>query len=294
MRGSAESGTLNSNGTMLITGPVQIDGRTLNNAGMAIWSAGDIQPFQFTTPDTINNLAGATFEIQGDHNIFQFNAGATLSFNNAGVLRKDTTGGTTQFTSASLFNSGTVDVQTGTLALAGGNSSGTFNIASGAALSFTNYTFNPGTDFTGGGSVSFSGEGSFNTNITLANLALTGTFSAIGGTGRVTIAHEFDLQRGDLFGPGTLQINSGATMNVTSPPVRVASTVPQHRQSPARSTGAASRASKPDRARSSTTAARGISPPTNHSIAPPPATCLHDDQQQRHDQQNRRHGIDAH
>ena len=33
----------------------------------------------------------------------------------------------------------------------------------------------------------------------------------------MTITHEFDLQRGDLFGPGTLQINSGATMNVTSP-----------------------------------------------------------------------------
>ena len=134
------SGTLNSNGTLLITGPVQLDGRTLNNAGTAIWSAGDIQPFQFTTPDAINNLAGATFEIAGDHNIFQFNAGATLSFNNAGVLRKDTTGGATQFTSASLFNSGTVDVQTGTLALAGGNSSGTFNIASGARHSHSPIT----------------------------------------------------------------------------------------------------------------------------------------------------------
>ncbi len=211
------AGTLTSNGTMLINGSAEIDGRIINNAGSAIWSAGDLQPYQLSVPDVFNNLAGATFDIQGDHNISAFNAGATLSFNNAGVIRKDTTLGTTQFINATLTNSGTVDVQTGTLAIGAGSSGGNFNVASGATISFNAYSFNPGTSFTGAGVVMLNGTGSFNADVLLGSLQLASTFSAIDGTGRLMVAHELDHKRGDQLGSGTIQIESGATMNVMSP-----------------------------------------------------------------------------
>jgi hypothetical protein len=215
-RFAGAGGTLTSNGALLISGSTLIDGRVLNNTGSAIWSAGDIQPYQLATANTINNLAGATFSIQSDRAITHFNAGATLSFNNAGYVRKETTTGTTRFTDASLFNSGTVDVQTGMLSLSFGSSTGIFNVANGATISFDTYSFNPGTIFTGPGTSRLTGAASFNTNLSINQLQQTNSFASIDGTGRVSIANQFDLQSGDLLGSGTLQINAGARMNVSS------------------------------------------------------------------------------
>ena len=78
---------------------------------------------------TLDNAAGATFLIESDQNIYA-NSGTTL-FTNEGQLTKSVTTGTTTIEVA-FDNTGTVDVETGTLALGGGGTSAlsAFTVAS--------------------------------------------------------------------------------------------------------------------------------------------------------------------
>jgi hypothetical protein len=216
------SGTLSSNGTLAISGAVYLDGRTINNAATGIWSAGDLQPH--TNNTTLNNLAGATLFIRSNNNVDSFN-GATLTLNNAGTMVKDSSAGTSFLFDARINNTGTIDVQTGTLALGffGGTSSGNFNIASGVVLAFGYYTFHPGTTFTGAGTIrigigagSPTGTAMVNTDLSASNVALTSTTTAIDGSARLSISQRFDWQKGDLLGTGTMQINSNGTMNMSA------------------------------------------------------------------------------
>ncbi len=216
-------GTLNSNGTLLITGPVVPNGRTINNGGMGFWTGGDIQLLSGSNT-AINNLAGAMFTIQSDNSISQF-TGGSLTLNNSGTLIKNTTSGQTFLRDATVNNSGTIDVETGMLSLGfpGGSSTGTFNVASGATLIFGNYTFNPGTNFTGTGAVSVgiggptpTGGIQIDTDLTISSLKLFSIQTTIDGTSRLSVSHQFDWQGGNLLGSGTMQINTGATLNMSA------------------------------------------------------------------------------
>jgi len=108
-----------------------------------------------------NNLAGSTINVQSPLNIL--GEGGTNTFTNAGTFRQTVTTSTTTFgavpgyTPVAFNNSGTVDIQTGTLSLQGGGT-----IAAGAA-------------FTGAGFTRFAG-GTMTVNgaATGANLALDG------------------------------------------------------------------------------------------------------------------------
>ncbi|HEX3358969.1 MAG TPA: hypothetical protein VHS31_18465, partial [Tepidisphaeraceae bacterium] len=216
-------GTLNSDGTMLISGSIVPNGRTINNAATGLWSGGDIQLLAGSVT-ALNNLAGATFTIQSDNSILQ-STGGSLTLSNSGTLVKNTTTGLTFLRDATVNNSGTIDVESGTLSLGfpGGTSSGTFNVAAGAALVFGNYTFGPGTTVTGGGTVSVgiggptpTGGIQIDTNLTVANLKLASIQTSIDGTSRLSVGHEFDWQGGNLLGSGTMQINTGATLNMSA------------------------------------------------------------------------------
>ncbi len=99
-----------------------------------------------------NNQTGGTFDAQNDVQIFR-GTGALSTFNNAGTFQKSAGTGTTTIGGASFpvafNNTGTVTVLTGTVAIAGGGtSSGSFNSAAGATLTFGNYTSGAGTSFT--------------------------------------------------------------------------------------------------------------------------------------------------
>ncbi len=114
------SGATGASGTLEIsgTGAKTITARTLNNAGTATWTGtGNIIG---GAGNTINNLAAGVFDIQTDAGFTSGFVG-TKTFNNAGTLRKSVATGTTDIVNAwAINNSGTVEVQTGTLAFSSG------------------------------------------------------------------------------------------------------------------------------------------------------------------------------
>jgi PEP-CTERM motif-containing protein len=194
------SGTLNNSGT-------------LNQAG----SFDLLGPFNSQTAGIINNLPGATWNMQPGSAINPLepfvNPGVGGAFNNAGNLVVSLNGNSNSrcvlFTA--LNNSGNVTINT---IVAGrnpegsfrdffahhGTASGSFNVAAETMLVFGNYTLTSGATITGLGSTEFqgtlivSGNVTVNTNLadhvnfvttsTLlvekgANLTLTGTFTQV-------------------------------------------------------------------------------------------------------------------
>jgi hypothetical protein len=137
---SGTAGQLNSNSSLFIdaAAPLNLDGITVDNGGMAIWNAGDIGT---VTGSSFKNLAGATFVAQSDatfHTTFA-NAGAFL-LNGSAVTNLDT-----------LLNSGGVTLQTGTLNVTNYQQSAGFtNLGGGNTFDATNLTWTGGAFFNGG------------------------------------------------------------------------------------------------------------------------------------------------
>ncbi|MEX2309610.1 MAG: hypothetical protein WD738_18700 [Pirellulales bacterium] len=91
---------------------------TIVNKGTVTWTGtGDLVAYGFGTPHTFNNKAGAIFDIQNNEQLTNFNSN-DRDFNNAGLFVKSAGTGTT--TVDWLFNNtGTVEVQAGTLIILG-------------------------------------------------------------------------------------------------------------------------------------------------------------------------------
>ena len=154
--GGILSGTLNVQGTFNVTdsGVHSLDAGTINlsGPGASTWSGtGDVR---MSDGSVFNNLAGSTFTIENDAPWIDDGSGATRSFNNYGILIKSGMTGSTTFDMA-FNNSGTVNVQSGTLILGSG---GTID----AGARFTG----PGVTDVDGGTVTVGGLA------TAANLAL--------------------------------------------------------------------------------------------------------------------------
>jgi hypothetical protein len=104
-----------------ISGPQgkAVRGLTINNAGTATWTGtGDIVASQNVV---FNNLASAVFDIQNNQSLI-LPAGeppGSSVFNNAGTFRKSMGGGTTTI-GVFFNNTGTVDIQSGTVDFTGG------------------------------------------------------------------------------------------------------------------------------------------------------------------------------
>src|SRR5262249_28333695 len=128
------TGTLSwTNGTLTGSGPTQVNGtlalsgtsekliamHTINNAGLIVWSGGDLGS---SAGAVINNAAGATCDIQADQQIGN-NLGIG-TFNNSGTLKKSAGTGTFRCSAMTLNNTGTVDSLSGTLSLEDGGSLG--------------------------------------------------------------------------------------------------------------------------------------------------------------------------
>lgn len=88
-----------------------LSGRTLANAGTAVWNgAGE---FRMSNQAALLNQAGATFEIQSNATL-RYTTPLGGSVNNAGAMRKTAGGGVSNIEVA-LNNSGVLEVQNGTL-----------------------------------------------------------------------------------------------------------------------------------------------------------------------------------
>jgi hypothetical protein len=105
-----------------------LNGVALDNGGNGTWANDGRLVGDFTA--SINNLSGATFDIQTDSfwGFAQF-----LTFNNTGTLIKDGDG-STFFAVAQFNNSGVVSVQGGQLSLDGSYSNGSYTLAAGTVL----------------------------------------------------------------------------------------------------------------------------------------------------------------
>jgi hypothetical protein len=211
------SGVLNISGS----GGKTLDTRTLNNAGLATWTGTDLSVINRAV---LNNLAGATFDAQTDAALTAGFFNAPGSFNNAGTFTKSEGSGTTSVTIA-FNNSGTAEVQIGTLQLnSTGTSSGTFTVDGGATLAFNpsgNHILTATSTVNGAGNIQFSGGtvyvlGSFtpggamkvnNGTVNFASsvdlAALTFTGGTITGFADVTVEGALTWTGGTMSGPGT-------------------------------------------------------------------------------------------
>jgi hypothetical protein len=101
---------------------------TLHNAGTANWNAGSFQVWS----GVFDNPLGSTFDVKGDFSVASGSTAARLD--NGGLVIKSAGTGIATLPIA-FNNAGTVQVQSGTLRLAGGGShSGAFNAAAGARI----------------------------------------------------------------------------------------------------------------------------------------------------------------
>jgi hypothetical protein len=172
-----ESGTMAGSGQTIIApgavlyfenpGEIAVSGRTLENQGTAIWSGVGI----ISVSGVITNDAGAVFTMLNPSTI-QYGGGSVSRFDNAGTLVTSTNDGTTSFEGVEFDNYGTVNFQSGTLALyGGGTNTGTITVPAGTTLNLGEGFF------FASGSSSITGAG---------NLTVSGAFATLAGTFNVT------------------------------------------------------------------------------------------------------------
>lgn len=179
-------------GRLNVTGAITHRARTLNNSGLVVWTGGS-STWSIGDSAIINNLAGATFDIQTDADMPFFGSGA--GFNNSGTLRKSAGSGETSL-SVVFFNSGTLDIQTGTLKFGSGSvftqNAGSTLLSGGNLASFNTINLQGG---------KFAGNGTITANVT--NNATLALGSAVG---TLAINGNYVQNAG-----GTLELRIGGT-----------------------------------------------------------------------------------
>jgi autotransporter-associated beta strand protein len=185
-------------------GNTYLDNRTLRNYGTATFTSSNY--LYGSNGAILSNQSNALLDIQGTNRL-AFGSGATPAIENLGTVRKSVSTGLLDVYWA-MNNSGTVDVQKGTLNLrAGGSGGGTYNVAAGATLAFNGGTYSIlGTStFTNAGSLNFIAG---NVNVGPATFTNSGTINFSGATAGFNNAVTI---------PGTVNINGG-TVNFNSFP----------------------------------------------------------------------------
>ncbi|RPI45226.1 MAG: LEPR-XLL domain-containing protein, partial [Betaproteobacteria bacterium] len=222
--GVTGSGTLSGTGTFtteaLSTVNIAGGGGNLNLTGGKHWinegvltiGSDDTLLFGLSSggSNTLTNAVGATLNLSSTHaSPLGFWTG-TAALNNAGTLNQTLTGAHTIASSIAFSNTGTVNLDAGTLTIAGGGTdSGDYAVAEGAVLAFSGGTRTLGTDtsVTGLGRLTVSGA-TVHANGVLA-LASTGAGLTVSSG---TLNLNADSASG-VLAPVTL---SGGTLNVNT------------------------------------------------------------------------------
>jgi hypothetical protein len=202
--GSAGSATMvTANGGLTISGGGKYLYATLVNNGAGTCSAGPIWCYSTAL---LSNTPAGTLDLTADGSPFGIGSGNPL-FANAGALRKTSgTGSTTVYLLCA--NTGSVQVNSGTLILTLTDGTGGFSVASGAALSVNGTaTLASGSTITGAGN--FTVTSGLLTNNGTFNVSGTNTFT--GGTavfaGGCTLTNNTLVVNGGTVafnGPGTV------------------------------------------------------------------------------------------
>ena len=199
-------------------------GRQIVNQGN--WTHDATGELRISDGAVFNNLAGATFDVQSN-SVFGDAISTGGTFDNAGTFRKSAGAGTTTFDNLVTFsNTGTVEVQTGSVNFLGGftQTSGTTSLTGGDILGVIDYEGGEvvgfgqfGTDVDLGGTLRPGGSGAAATLSTAGDYTQESSGVAtfeLGGTG----AGQFDvLDVGDLFTAGgelELALTGGFTPNI--------------------------------------------------------------------------------
>jgi hypothetical protein len=218
------TGSTRANGGMALSGRLTVIGGPLDNVGLAtVTGAASIA---LGGGAVFTNLAGATVDVQHDTPFSAALGGGT--FINDGTFRKSAGNGSASI-NFQFQNDSLVEVDTGTLSIAGnGSSNGMFTVAAGAALNLTadTYTLDMGSEVTGPGALFFSGTGlitvagtvmpgnttvtsttvNFLSDVNLPSLTLNGNLE---GPGTVTIAGLLTWVAGSMSGPGLTLADGG-------------------------------------------------------------------------------------
>jgi len=225
--------TVFANGGLILSGSTKVlTGRTLVNAGAATWSAGQIN---MVSGAVLSNASTGTFDCAFDGNMAN-GGGSGQAVANAGLFRKTaSTNATTIFSPIAFNNTGTVEIQSGTLTLSGGGTdTGNFTTANGATLNLGGGTHNltnvtitgAGTFSVSGGIANFAGTlggdgtldvsgGTANFNvssaITLARLVISG--GTLGGSSTFTVSGTMTWTGGTISGSGSVIVSGGLTLS---------------------------------------------------------------------------------
>jgi len=212
--------TIASAATMNVTGSGTryIDGGTLNNDGTVNWSGGN--NLSVYNSGVINNHASGLFSVKNDQIIYQHCCAGGQAFNNAGTFRKSVATNTTTIQSNGFTNSGTVDVQSGTLSFtSGGTSTAIVNAASPGHVVFNSaaYTLSGAATLTGSGNFQISG-GQLNVSgsaIALDHLTMSGGILNVTGAISTSASGVVDWSSDSILtGAGSMTIASGGTLNI--------------------------------------------------------------------------------
>ncbi len=211
-------GTVAGSGSFLINGEIQIggtntktlDGRTITNVGAASWL--ESGTWRFINNATFINDTSATLDIQVDALLdFLDNGGGT--FVNHGILTKSAGSGNSTF-DVPFNNNGTVNINSGNLALTRGGASNnsSYNLSANTALNFSGGThdINDAT-FDGDGSVQItSNTVNFNgsQNLIQPTCTLSVTGGVMSGNGLVTVSGPMTWSGGTITGNGSF-VSSG-------------------------------------------------------------------------------------
>jgi hypothetical protein len=220
------SGATTALGGLQITANFQYLGRVLNNAAMATLSGSGYLYFGPSASEAgvLNNLAGATFDVNSDASLNYYYDNADHAFNNYGTIKKSAGSGTTTI-GIPLNNLGTVEARSGTLNVPttlqvplyiSTLTAGTWKVFANSTL-----TLNGGTSLaTNNGNITLDGAWSVFSNITflatnngrftLQNGRSFSTLGALSNTGQVLIDSTSTLTVGSLT-VGSNYVQSGAS-----------------------------------------------------------------------------------
>lgn len=197
-----------------------LGGRTLENGSLTTWTAAST--IWAGDGVRVNNLTGATFDALDDGAFLTYDAGGTWTFHNDGLFRK--MGGTnpnhTLFDPGSIVtNLGTVEVNVGTLTLAG-----TFTNFDSAAMTLTAgiykvigiFQFNDAAIVNNAATIFMDGPTAqiIDQN---GNDALNYVFTVNLDAGRFTLRNGATLHTDDFLNLGQVFIESGSHFTVDSP-----------------------------------------------------------------------------
>jgi hypothetical protein len=212
--GTASALTVATNSVLRLTGNNGADydlKGILTNAGTIQLVSGNLQLVGAQCDNGIGrlvNLPGALVDFQADVSIDR-NCGNNEIFLNQGVLRKS--GGTGTSTIYPTFNnSGTLDVQTGTVSLNGGGSgNGLFVAEPGATLAYSGGAYEVDSALAGGGSYRFTGGTvTLNGNLASSNAVLAGAMLA----GNTAISGKLSWTSGGFANNSTVNVTTNGVL----------------------------------------------------------------------------------